>query len=531
MQTHRETTRRLAATGCMLLLQCAAVRGQGNGYSETKLLADDGEANDTFGNSVAISGETVLVGAFRDDVDGHTLAGSAYVFERDPLHPSLWRQTTKLGAADKDDTDWFGYSVALSGDTAVIGAYRDEDLADEAGSSYVFERDPYDRTLWIQTAKLTAADGAARDFFGAAVSVSGDTALIGAYEDDTARGAAYVFRRDLLEAAPWSQSAKLTAADRRPQDQFGRSLSIAGDTAIIGAFGDDDRGESSGAAYVFDRESAGWTEVAKLLAADGAAHHYFGWSVAIFGDTVVVGAYLDDDVGEDSGAAYVFERDRHDRRQWHQTAKLTAADGAPFDFFGRSVAISGDTVVIGAAHDDDHGSASGSAYVFERDLYDPTAWNQTAKLTASDGARNESFGGSVATSSEAVAVGASLDDDLGYGSGSAYVYSPRVCELALAVHPARLRAGEELRVAVTLHHRRPLTVTVPFLLWVEDASGHVVARKSSPPITMEPGDQRRVRLTVTLPPGMPTGTYRVLVGVRRMQQGIVWASREFEIVE
>ena len=188
--------------------------------------------------------------------------------------------------------------------------------------------------------------------------------------------------------------AKLTADDGADGDFFGISVAISDGTIVVGAYNDDDKGSNSGSAYVFEKsdssDATSWTQVAKLTADDGAASDYFGVSVAISDGTIVVGAYLDDDKGPNSGSAYVFEKsDSSDATTWTQAAKLTADDGAASDYFGVSVAISDGTIVVGAYLDDDKykGPNSGSAYVFEKsDSSDATSWTQAAKLTADDGA-------------------------------------------------------------------------------------------------------------------------------------------------
>ena len=188
----------------------------------------------------------------------------------------------------------------------VVGAYYDDDKGDKSGSAYVYTRDtPSDLASgWTQVAKLTAGDGAALDEFGNSVSIDGDTMVIAAHSDDDKgdnSGSAYVYTRDTAGdlASNWTQVAKLTAGDGAVNDRFGYSVSIDGDTMVIGACKDDDKGDNSGSAYVFTRDTAGdltsnWTQVAKLTADDGAADDYFGWSVSIDGSTVVIGAHYDD---------------------------------------------------------------------------------------------------------------------------------------------------------------------------------------------------------------------------------------------
>jgi len=295
----------------------------------------------------------------------------------------------KLTASDGAKWDRFGRSVSVSGNTIVIGAEYDNDNGVSSGSAYVFVREG---ASWSEQQKLTASDGAAGNLFGNSVSVSGNTIVVGAHGDDDNgqySGSAYVFVR---EETTWSEQQKLTASDGEAADFFGYSVSVSGDTIVIGAHGDDDNGVSSGSAYVFVREETSWTEQQKLTASDGEALDFFGYSVSVSGNTIVVGAVYDDDNGQDSGSAYVFVREE---TSWSEQQKLTASDGAVADFFGYSVSVSGDTIVVGAHGDDDNGQDSGSAYVFVRD---GAIWSEQQKLTASDGAAADFFGYSVSVS-------------------------------------------------------------------------------------------------------------------------------------
>ena len=237
-----------------------------------------------------MNGDTALIGAPNDDYKG-SFSGSAYVFTRSG---GTWTQQTKLTADDGAQGDQFGYSVSLYGDTAVIGAFFDDDKGTNSGSAYVFTRS-VDGT-WTQQTKLTADDGAAADFFGESVSVNGDTAVIGATYIANSVGSAYVFTRS---GDTWMQQAKLIASDGAEDDYFGYSVSLYGDTAVIGAPGDD----SKGSAYVFARSGSTWMRRSKMTASDGTATDFFGESVSVYGDTAVIGA-----VGDDSskGSAYVF---------------------------------------------------------------------------------------------------------------------------------------------------------------------------------------------------------------------------------
>ncbi|MCF7809898.1 T9SS type A sorting domain-containing protein [bacterium] len=317
----------------VLLLNISAAIAQ----VETKITADDAAEGDYFGNSVSISGDYAVVAAYQDD-DGEN-SGSAYVFEH---NADEWTQVAKLTAADAAADDLFGCSVSISGDYAVISTPYNGDNGDYSGSAYIFTHEGDD---WTQQAKLTATDAAEYDHFGWSVSISGDLALIGAFWDDDdgeKSGSAYIFVRD---GTDWTQQAKLTANDAAPDDRFGYSVSISGYYAVVGARGDDDDGEWSGSAYIFVRDGTDWTQQAKLTADDADANDVFGCSVSISGDYAVVGACGDDDDGELSGSAYIFA---HDGDDWTQQAKLTADDAAERDEFGWSVSISGDYAVIGA---------------------------------------------------------------------------------------------------------------------------------------------------------------------------------------
>ncbi len=318
----------------------------------------------------------------------------------------------KITANDAATGDNFGESVAIDGDFAVAGAPFDDDAGSSSGSAYIFK---FDGTNWNQQAKLVAADAAAGDNFGRFVAIDGDRVVVGAPFDDDAgtnSGSAYVFRFD---GTNWSQEAKLTASDAATEDRLGEAVSINGDRVAVGARRDDDTGIDAGSAYVFRFDGTAWNQEAKLTASDAAAGDQFGRSVSISGTATVVGAHLDDDDGVSSGSAYVF---RFDGTAWNQEAKLTASDAAAGDEFGLALSIDTDCILVGAHFDDDAGLQSGSAYVFR---FDGTIWNEEAKLAASDAAAGDEFGFSVSISNHRAAVGANLDDDGGSASGSAYV--------------------------------------------------------------------------------------------------------------
>ena len=484
---------------------------------QQQLTSADGSFEDAFGRSVGISGDTVVVGAFNDDTAGGFDAGSAYVFTQSCI-PTIaavpvmrtagagvlnstianvndgeqvpntlavivnggagatvngvtvsnisispagvvtadvaaaagaadaaftltvsdntglssratlsvivlsqcpatgtWMQQAHPTASDGSDSDQFGISVAISGDTAIVGANLDDPAGTDSGSAYVFIRSG---TLWTQQQILTPTAGAAGDDFGVSVAISGDTAIVGAELADTAggtdAGAAYIFIRS---GTVWTQQQQLTAADGALEDQFGLSVAISGDTVVVGSYGDDTaNGISTGSAYIFTRSGVTWTLQQQITASDGSAGDLFGSSIAISGDTVIVGAYHDD---ANAGSAYIFTRSG---TIWVEQQRLTASDGAASDLFGGAVSISGETAIVGALGDDTAaGTNAGSAYVYTRT---GTLWTQQQKLTSSDAAGDDRFGYSVSISGDTVIVGASTDDTgSGPNVGSAYVFT------------------------------------------------------------------------------------------------------------
>ena len=589
--------------------------GWADATETAKLTASDGAANDYFGNSVAVDGDTVVVGAYQNDDPGFD-SGSAYLFTKPPTGWESTSTAAKLTASDGAAGDLFGFSVALDGDTVVVGAFRNDDNGHDSGTAYVFTEPTSGWHDATESVKLTDPDREPDDHFGVSVALDGDTLVVGApgeSDSGSQSGAAYVYEvsdwtaipesaagetnatsytvtglvndgehsfwiraansvgsgtaSDAVHVTPgntaltavgdeaatavdtavdinvvandtdpdgdtlsvtevttpangtaaivpgstttvtytpnagfngtdsfdytlsdgtdtstgtvvvtvgppakptglaaaagdtqatltWAdpsdasitgyeylriQAAKLTASEEAAYDQFGYSVAVDGDTMVVGAEGDD---SDKGAAYVFTRQSGAWSQVAKLTASDGAANHKFGTSVAVDWDTVVVGAgwaYAND---TESGAAYVFTKPATGGG-WAdatETAKLTASDGAAFDVFGGSVAVAGDAVVVGA--NDDNSGGSGSAYVFVKpssgDWADAT---ETAKLTASDGADGDDFGASVSLDGDTVVVGAWQTDHVDTSSGAAYVFTEPGTGWADATETAKLTAS------------------------------------------------------------------------------------------
>ena len=414
---------------------------------QQKLLAADGGTNDMLGQSVALSGNTVAVGARGEGPGVNANQGAVYVFTR---NGTTWTQQQKLTANDGADGDYFGWSVGLDGDTLVAGAIQDDIGGNtDQGSAYIFTRSG---TVWTQQQKLTVTGGDYYDYFGRAVAISGDTVVVGSTGDDriyyTNAGSAYVFRR---YGATWALEDKLAANDAASYDVFGGAVAISGDTVVVGAAGDDiGTNDNQGSAYVFTRNGVSWTQQQKLTSNIGYFLDHFGHSVAISGDTVVVGAYSSGVTQFEQGVAYVFTRNG---TVWTQQQKLIANDPGEYDFFGGAVAISGNTLVVGAYGDTINGQETqGSLYVFTRN---GATWTQQQKLIASDGAWNDFFSVGVAMSSDMIVAGA-LGDDIGANDsqGSAYVfYSPPPCP-TLTFSPASLPNG-----AIGVAYQQAVTVS------------------------------------------------------------------------
>jgi hypothetical protein len=372
-----------------------------------KLIPSEPSEGKHYGTSVSLDGDTALIGEHFDDVNGVN-SGSAYVFTRTG---TIWTQQAKLLPSDGARDDYFGWSVALDGNTAIIGAFQDDDNGIESGSAYVFTRTG---TTWTQQAKLLPSGSPWAYLFGYSVSLDGDTALIGSIQYYYYCGAAYVFTRT---GTTWTEQDILCASDGAPYDGFGSAVSLYGNTALISAYGHDHNAQNSGSAYVFTHTDDNWTEQAELLASDGEEQDTFGRSVSLSGDTAIIGVTGDQDNGYESGSAYVFTRTGS---TWTQQAKLLASDAAAGDWFGNSVSLDGDIALIGAYLDDDNGMDSGSAYVFTRT---GANWVQQQKLIASDGALWDSFGSPISLDGDTAFIAATGDDDNGVDSGSVYVFT------------------------------------------------------------------------------------------------------------
>jgi phosphopantetheinyl transferase len=419
-----------------------------------KAVAPDRAAKDHFGNSVSISGNYAIVSANWEDEDAGGMntfdeAGSAYIFERDGS--GNWTEVQKIVASDREALDNFGYSVSISGNYVLVGAPSDPEGGnplEHAGSAYIFERDGSGN--WNEVQKIVASDRDVDDYFGFSVSISGNYAIVGAYwEEEDAEGgntlvyagSAYIFERD--GSGNWNEVQKIVASDRALCDFFGYSVSISGNYAIVGVESEDEDAAGvntlvyAGSAYIFERDGSGnWNEVQKIVASDRAEGDRFGISVSISGNYAIVGAYYEDEDAAGvntlvyAGSAYIFERDGSGN--WNEVQKIVAHDRAVYDWFGTSVSISGNYVIVGAYGEDKDAEGgntlnyAGSAYIFERD--GSGTWNEVQKIVAPDRGIGDHFGYSVSISGNYVLVGAYGEDKDAEGgntltdAGSAYFF-------------------------------------------------------------------------------------------------------------
>ena len=434
--------------------------------------AETPDASDRFGYAVAVSGDTMVVGASQADLSTPfpdvAQAGSAYVFVR---NGNDWELQAQLAASNPDQYDNFGWSVAIDGDTVVVGAPNErgngtggeeDDSLSSAGAAYVFERNG---TTWAKQAYLKATLPAEDSYFGHAVAIDEGTIVVGAYREDLEEsltnqnaGAAYVFVKD---SSGWAFQDRLYASNAEAWDYFGYSVAIDGNAVVVGAYGEDGNGSGgeadnsqsfSGAAYFFwwNKNTGKWSQKAYLKASNAEENDYFGRSVGVSGFTVVVGADGEDGNGTDgeednntgsAGAVYVYE---YISANWVQQAYLKASNAGELDVFGKSVAISGDRIVIGASGESSNGSGpgnddesgAGAAYVFDRD---EAAWIQQAFLKASNAEEEDYFGFAVDLHTSTIVVGAYSEDSDGThpenneaeNAGAAYVYKNHLNYLPL----------------------------------------------------------------------------------------------------
>lgn len=384
-----------------------------------KLLAFDGVEGDSFGSSISVSGDILVVGAKRKD-EQFGNQGSVYVYRRNPIMDT-WLFETKLFSSRSWWNGAYGSSVSVNGDRIAIGAPLASDLYSNTGIAYVFRYDPTSST-WIEEAEFRASNCLflpVGDRFGASVSLYGDILVVGApFNGGIAggsAGAACVYRFD---GTAWQIETSLFAEDGASGDWFGYHVSTGHDVILIGSDGHSANGQYAGAVYVYryNTITLEWTLETKLMPSDAAAQDFFGWSLDLDGDVAIISSYGNDDSGEKSGSAYIFRYDTI-TSMWTEEAKLLPADGATGDMFGRQVVLNENVATVNALNGDGLFPDSGSVYIFR---YDGLAWNEEIELFATDNGMDNGF--TISESDGVVFVGASGDDYRGWSTGSAYIF-------------------------------------------------------------------------------------------------------------
>ena len=404
-----------------LIVVLAATRVQAQFV--TKLTTSNGVPGDEFGK-VAISGNTVVADARTGPLDD-----TICFFEKDFGGTDAWGEIATQMAFGELPGVGFGTTVAISGNTVITNEHQANPTAGGGARVYIFERNRGGSNAWggVTTMRPGNIDCLS-------VDISGDTAIAGYQYDHGGTGAAYILARNEGGPNNWGKAAELTASDGERRDVFGTRSAIDGDTAVVGAWGDDER---TGSAYIFQRDEGGadsWDEVKKLVASDRTTGDGFGKHTAISGDTVIVGAANRDDLGVNSGSAYIFQRNQGGPDNWGQVAKLMGSDVATEHFFGYDVGIDGDLAIVGAPGEGDSNpgdgqfDGAGSAYIFARHAGGPNNWGEVLKLTAPDAAQSDAFGYYVAISGSTAVVGAPGNAG---NTGAAYVF--RVPEPSTAI--------------------------------------------------------------------------------------------------
>lgn len=395
-----------------------------------ELSVTNGVQSDLLGSSGSLSGNMALFGAYSHSYTPFLQPGAAYLFRNVGPQTAPIYESAKLLPNDPSNFDSFGQSVTLSGNIGIVGLRSDTINGRSAqGSAYLYLNLDNASGTTFQNAKLTASDGAAGDQFGSSVSLSGTTAIIGARYDNNYFGSAYVFR-DLHNASgDVTENAKLVASDQSYSfmgANFGYASGLSGNIAVIGA-PDADIGitEYQGAAYVFrdiHTRSGTTTESAKLIASDGAATDQFGRGIAVSGNTALVGAWLNNAGGVNNrGAAYLFRGLDSRTGTTSQDAKLISSDGRSDDSLGESLSLSGNTAIAGVkSHAINGNAAQGAAYIFTNLGTATGTVIETVKVFASSGLKDDKFGSSVSIDGDLFVVGAEAGDANAVNSGKAY---------------------------------------------------------------------------------------------------------------
>ena len=480
-----------------------------NWVEQTKIFASDTVSYETFGNAVSISGNLAVIGARSSEISGIVRAGAAYVFAN--TSGNTWIEQTKVSGGVPTINRYLGHSVTIDGNVMVVGSYGDATYFSGGGAAYIYANTS--ANIWAEQAVITQSDQTSNDEFGNAVSLSGNLLLVGARGDDV-EGAAYIFAN--TSGNTWVEQAKLEPSDGEQGDVFGYSVVLSGNLAVIGAYQNSELGTDAGAVYYFTSSANVWTEQEKFVAGDGMIDDSFGYSVGLSGNLVVVGVPLEDSNGMDAGAVYAFDTNNLDyapvispstlldvtfssgqtslnltssnisvsdlngdvltwtiasppvhgnitvfnfagndidnltyqssfaepvgdrfllevtdgkfSRQISisvgverlETEDILPAEATSNYNFGRRIDTDGQYMIVGTPSDSTNGSGSGAASIYARS---GNTWEFQYKLMASDSEASDSFGDSVGISGNLAIVGAQNEDEFGNNSGAAYIFA------------------------------------------------------------------------------------------------------------
>ena len=453
--------------------------------------------NGNMGSAIATDGSRAVIGASQDPTKG-TGAGAAYVYRR---QNGVWISEGKLLMSDGAVGDQAGFTVGISGDVVVVGAYGEDERASGAGAAYVFE---WNGSSWVEVQKLMASDGAANDEFGYGVAISGDRIVVGSPRHDlpiSGCGAAYVYERI---AGVWTEAAKLTEPTASVNDFLGWSVAIDGDRIVAGAPYASGVESQQGSASVFRFDGSSWMPETELQPWIVTNADHMGEAVAICGDRIVAGMKGGSSGPVTTGVAFVYAWDGGD---WTGMARLTPDDAESGDSFGNAVAIRGDKLLVGMVGDDDVAYGSGAAYVY---LETPQGWRKVSKLVASDGQYLARFGTAVALGDDYALVGAPTHNIPGTGGNHGVVYPYEVeCDEAVTVgvpaDPPSFKAMSLSLFPNPIHAGRMLFIRSG----AHPASGmleafDVAGRRVRTWRVESPGPAGDLRLDVS---GLPSGTY------------------------
>jgi hypothetical protein len=363
---------------------------------EATLIPSDITSYGCFGYSISLSNNRALIGDF-GNFNVETESGSAYLFEFDGIR---WTEVHKFKSSQKAFGEFYGYSVSIDGDRAAIGALKYDDTVNnitDVGAVFIYD---YSEGNWIETQRLTPIDSHSNQYFGYSVSLNDSRLLVGSPEDfdNDIFGSAYLFD---LAGSNWTQTQKINASDAINHDSFGKIVKLNNDRAVIGAHGTE-------SVYIFNNDGSTWIESQKITAFDSTGNDVFGKSLDMFGDRIVVGAYKNNN----KGSAYVYD---YNGLNWTFNTKLESGDGVNDDNYGYAVALSGQSVLVGAPRDDDRGENSGSIYSY---AYTGANWGNTQKYITQVSSYKDEFGSAIAVSNTRAIIGSPNDNE----TGSAYIY-------------------------------------------------------------------------------------------------------------